>query len=344
MKTIAAVCALAVAASGAMGQTGGRSACAEAGTLSSRLEFADEARAKRILAHRDAFVKQMSKFDLGARLRTSEGVSTQDFTAFAGEQGLAWTAEEMAGWKPVVEKLSNAMKGLRVFVPGIELVKTTGKEEFDAAYTRGRAILLPASRAAAPAGNARGAYFLLAHELFHVLSREDSTLQDQLYGLLGFKLVKGFEYPAELEATRGTNPDAFDYLHALSVQAAAGRVDVMPLIQTSRSLPEVLRLNSFFEALDVVLLAVDMNTGKAVRDENGQLVKYGFANTDWVPMMRRNSSYIIHPEELLADNFATLMEWRAEGSMPSRTPGGDAVDDTRLLTALRDALGADCGQ
>ncbi|MBL8218740.1 MAG: hypothetical protein JNL62_05905 [Bryobacterales bacterium] len=336
--------AMAAAACSAGAETGARSGCTEAATLSARLTFAEQARAKRILSHRDAWVKQLSKFDLGARMRTTEPVGIQDFLAFAGEQGLGWSAEEEAGWKPVVEKLSGALKGLRLHIPAVELVKSTGMDEFNAPYTRARAVILPASRASLPAANSRAAFFLLAHELFPVLSREDSTLQDQLYALLGFKVVSGFEYPAELEATRGSNPDAFEYLHVLAVQTASGRADVMPLVQTSRTVSEVLRLSSFFEALDVVLLAVDTNTGKAVRNENGQLVKFSFANTDWVPQMQRNSSYIIHPEELLADNFATLMEWRAEGNVPARNPAGDAVDDMRLLTAIRDALLADCGQ
>jgi hypothetical protein len=32
--------------------------------------------------------------------------------------------------------------------------------------------------------------------------------------------------------------------------------------------------------------------------------------------MLRNSSFIIHPEEVLAGNFATLMEWRSDGVLP----------------------------
>lgn len=40
----------------------------------------------------------------------------------------------------------------------------------------------------------RRGYFLLAHELFHVLSGADSRLRVELYVLLGFRTLKGFEY------------------------------------------------------------------------------------------------------------------------------------------------------
>jgi hypothetical protein len=59
-------------------------------------------------------------------------------------------------------------------------------------------------------------------------------------------------------------------------------------------------------------------------------------------MMSRNSSYIIHPEEVLADNFATLMEWRSDGVLPPANPGGFAVNDVNLLVAIQDVLASGC--
>jgi hypothetical protein len=60
--------------------------------------------------------------------------------------------------------------------------------------------------------------------------------------------------------------------------------------------------------------------------------------------MQRNSEYIIHPEEILADNFATLMEWRAYGGVrpPAENPDGFPVNDVDLLTAIEDVLASGC--
>ena len=58
--------------------------------------------------------------------------------------------------------------------------------------------------------------------------------------------------------------------------------------------------------------------------------------------MLRNSSFIIHPEEILADNFATLMEWRADGALPPANPGGFPVNDVDLLTAIEGVLASGC--
>jgi hypothetical protein len=320
------------------------SSCTKSNTLSKRLGFADLHRARKILGHKDPWANQLSDFDLGARQKTAEPTSLHEFLGFAADAGLDWTAQEKAGWKALVDKLSDAMKGLNLHVPNIHLVKTTGEEEFGAAYTRRRAVMLPERVTSWPTTDPRSAYFLLAHEVFHVLSRADSRLRDDLYALLGFKTVKGCEYPAELEERRISNPDAFEYLHTVTVQAGSESIDVLPVIQSLLPLNEVIQLPDFFDALDIVLLSVDTNTGEAHRDGNGDLIKYNFDNTNWVPLMERNSSFIIHPEEIPADNFATLMERRSDGVLPPANPTGHPANAADLLAAIEDVLASGCDE
>ena len=318
------------------------SSCAQSPTLSKSLDFADLHRAQKALGHKDRWAKQLSDFDLGVRQRTVEPTNLKEFLDFAAGAGRGWTALEKANWNAVVGRLSDAMQGLNLHVPNIDLIKTSGEEEFGAAYTRRHAIMFPESITSLPTTDPRRADFLLAHEVFHVLSRTDPLLRDDLYALLGFKTVDGFEYPAELEGRRLSNPDAFEYLHTLTVQSGSGSVEVMPVIQSLLPLNEVIQLPNFFDALDIVLLSVDPSTGEALRDSNGDLIKFNFGNTNWIPLMLRNSSFIIHPEEILADNFATLMEWRSDGVLPPANPGGFPVNDVDLLTAMEGVLASGC--
>jgi hypothetical protein len=83
-------------------------------------------------------------------------------------------------------------------MPHVFMVKTSGLDEFGAAYTRNRSIMLPQGRLHI-AGDERRDFFLLAHELFHILSRENPAQRHALYALLGFERFANFEYPAELE-------------------------------------------------------------------------------------------------------------------------------------------------
>ena len=318
------------------------SSCTNSDTLSASVSFADLHRARRILARKDQWARQLSDFDMGARQRTAEPTDLREFLDFAADAVRDWTVPEEESWQVLVDKLSDAMNGLNLHLPKIDLVKTSGEEEFGAAYTRGNAIMIPESFVSLPTTDSRGAYFLLAHEMFHILSRNDALLRDDLYALLGFTRVDGFEYPAELEDRRLSNPDAFEYLHTLTVQSGSESVNVVPVIQSLLPLNEVIHLPNFFEAVDIVLLSIDAGTGEALRDGNGDLIKYNFGNTNWVPLMLRNSPYIIHPEEILADNFATLMEWRATGVLPMDNPGGFPVNDVDLLRAIEAVLANGC--
>lgn len=78
---------------------------------------------------------------------------------------------------------------------------------------------------------------------------------------------------------------------------------------------------------------------RADRVPSPELVTYGFENTDWVPQMARNSSFIIHPEEVIADNFARLMLWRDSGE--AEPPG--PVNDPGLLRDMEDVMTEGCG-
>lgn len=121
-------------------------------------------------------------------------------------------------------------------------------------------------------GNLPLAFRLPPPEPILVTNRGDPLLRDALYALLGFKTVDGFEYPTELEDRRLSNPDAFEYLHTLTVQSGSQSVDVMPVIQSLLPLNEVILLPNFFDALDIVLLSVDAGSGEALRDANGDLI------------------------------------------------------------------------
>ena len=321
------------------------SSCTDSRILSKRVTFADLLRAQKTLGHKDQYAKQLSDFEMAARQKTAAPTNVKEFLDFAAGAGRSWTASEEGNWQALVGKLSDAMQGVNLHVPNIDLIKTSGVEEFGAAYTRRHAIMLPQSWATSlPMTDPRRAFFLLAHELFHVLSRTDSLLRDDLYALLGFRSVDGFEYPAELDERRVTNPDSFEYLHTVTVQSGSQSVDVIPVFQSLLPLNEVIQLPNFFDALDIVLLSVDPDTGDALRDGNGDLVKYNFGNTNWIPLMLRNTSFIIQPEEILADNFATLMEWRSDGVLPPANPDGFPINDLDLLTAIEGILASGCAR
>jgi hypothetical protein len=123
------------------------------------------------------WAKQLSDFDMGTRQETAEPTNLKEFLDFAAGAGRGWTAQEEENWQALVGRLSDAMKGLNLRLPSIDLVKTSGEEEFGgAAYTRRNSIMLSGSwTTSLPMTDPRRAFFLLAHELFHVLYENGSS-------------------------------------------------------------------------------------------------------------------------------------------------------------------------
>lgn len=256
--------------------------------------FGSKAECQSLLGRSDGFTKAMSAFDRGVRMGRNDTLSEQEMLSHAAAQCLEWPETELEAWRAIATKLQAALADLHLELPDrISIFVTTGKEEFAAAYTRGPAIVLPVTdlRAQRPS--------LLAHELFHVATRHRPAIRDGIYALFGFRRVDGFVYPSALEARRITNPDAYHYEHATKVEEKGFELEVVPILQATKPLAEA--MGADIGALVSVQLA----------DASGQKPKVRPAEaTDYMRRVSINSPYVIHPEELAADNFALVIARR----------------------------------
>src|SRR5262245_30206564 len=97
--------------------------------------------------------------------------------------------------------------------------------------------------------------------------------------LLGVYRFDGIELPSELQGRLLSNPDAYTYEHAVTVQTPSGPAEVVPVNQSLVPLAEAIALPSVFDALDVRLLTVDAETSQVVRDSNGKPITYSFVGS-----------------------------------------------------------------
>ncbi len=288
-----------------------------------RLASASEGRA--ILAAEDDFTRTLGGFDRSFRMRTAAPVDDAELRRFLGEQALDFTAEEAAAWEEAISAVAQGARGIGGVLPReVLVVKTTGREERDHAYTRANAIVLPASRVQSLRGER--ALRLLAHELFHVASRASPALRDATYALLGFVPVGPILPPPELDGCRMTNPDAHGLGHCLRL----GERAVVPLLICPLPLADVLERTSVLGVVRATLLAIDADAGTVARDAHGAPVLIDPQTTDWSRRIARNSTYTIHPEEVLADNLALLVRRRLGDAEPPADPA--------FLTAFEQAL------
>jgi hypothetical protein len=187
------------------------------------------------------------------------------------------------------------------------LIKTTGQDEFDAPYTRQNAIILPESFLTAPDD---AILPILTHELFHVLSRANPDKRDDLYGVIGFTPCMEFTFPESLAAIKITNPDAPLTQHSIEVTANSETIQVLPVLFIEDDIDPSQRkpLGQLFGegTIQFKLLAIDASCQAVMNGDT--LALYDVADvTGFFEKTGRNTEYIIHPEEILVDNFSALL-------------------------------------
>lgn len=108
--------------------------------------FASVETAKTILMRHDNFVSALSPFNRAARMKTNRAVSEQEYLRFVGENVMPWLPEETNKITSVFQIVEKKVAPWHLpFPPTILLIKTSGREEGEATYTRQNAVVfLPA--------------------------------------------------------------------------------------------------------------------------------------------------------------------------------------------------------
>ncbi|HSH94913.1 MAG TPA: hypothetical protein VK968_12260, partial [Roseimicrobium sp.] len=211
----------------------------------------------------------------------------------------------------------------------ILFIKTTGDDEGAAAYTRSNAIIIPKHELMNSAGKNRK---LICHELFHILSRENPALREKLYALIGFVKCDEVPFPAELKSRKITNPDAPRNDHCIRLQVDGKERWAVPILFSRAEKYDVQMGGEFFRYLQFRFLLVERKEGISavtpIRDGPNAALAELDSVTGYFEQIGMNTEYVIHPEEILADNFALMVLRDREVDSPSILK--------RLEQALRD--------
>lgn len=273
-------------------------------TPETRVSFASLARAREILGTRDGFIQALSPFDRAARVKTAQVPSEAEFIAFLQSSASEWSSEETNRIGQLIATLAKSLESFHLPIPPrIELVKTSGKEEGNAAYTRQAAIILPQAKADT------AGIELLAHELFHILSRNDPEMRSELYEIIGFKTGPDIQLPADLQKKKITNPDGFRHDAVIVVQHENQSLPVVPILFASVDSYDPAKGGEFFQYLTFKLMPVRSSGGRYMPLTSGAktpLLTPGEVQ-GFYEQIGRNTKYIIHPDEILAENFVHLI-------------------------------------
>ena len=277
--------------------------------------FLNQEQASDFLSRKDVFLTNLSPFDMSARIKTGKKVSLEEFIVCISRQSLNWSDMEIQELTKVFEEVRGELERYSMQFPDeIYFIKTTGKEEGAAAYCRSNGIIIPQLLLA----NERGLKRLVTHEMFHIYTRNNPHERKNLYGVIGFKECPELEFPSELIDFKITNPDAPFNNSYITVSMNSASMDLMPILFSDQPYDPV-RGGEFFDYMQFRLLAVE-KTRKSCRPiyyyKVDELMLFKPEQVpDYLKQIGFNTNYIIHPEEILADNFTLLL--KGEVSVPS---------------------------
>jgi hypothetical protein len=289
-----------------------------------QLATAEEGRA--LLGRADEYFARMSAFDRKLRLRTNTETSEVEYRKVVVNSVTGWPDEDRPLVESALKTLASSLDGLNLpLPPRVWVVRTTGAGEVGDSHTRANAIVLPRQSVRAAPELLIG---LLAHEFFHLMSRHDARFRERAYLTIGFRMCEHVDLPASIAARRLTNPDALRNDAYIELKAQGAKLLAIPVLLS--------RFEQFDPAIGtgiadywmMRLMAVEP-TGSPGRMkpviDNGEPVLLDPSQVQgFFEQIGTNTTYIIHPEEILADHFALM----AIGA-PSKQP--QFIDRLRAL-------------
>ena len=274
------------------------------------IRFASVAEGRAALGADDEWIASTSELQRASMMGIAPPASREAFRAWQAANVIEWPEHEEQRWRHALDAMAPALNALNLPLPRqILLVNTTGRESADTPHTRGYAIAIPSA-----SFDAQGFsdVEVLAHELYHVVSRHAPDLATRLYGLIGFEPAAELEWPAEWLPLRIADADAPHHRHLMRVDAGGEAASVMPVVVASHAPLQPGEVITAVMELRL-LRVVRGNPGeptRAMRRDGEVLWHESQALPDFADKLGQNTDYTIHPEEAMADNFMFLVSGR----------------------------------
>jgi len=247
------------------------------------------------------------------------------FTDYLRRDVTAFTPDESVFAAEVMQEVFNTCREVapNIFPDTLILIKTKGNHYGNSVYyTRENTIVIPSD---ALASGLRDAFrSTMYHELFHVFSRLNPQQRTRLYHLIGFEHIglEKLEVPDSLALRLLYNPDGVDFAQKITLDMGNGTsIDAVPII-FSKHLGFKTGKRTFFSYVDFSLYQIEQNEhgSWSVRTKPD-----GYSSTlnmrelpDFFRQIKDNTGYIIHPDEVLADNFSFLMQSKKDPSVTAK--------------------------
>jgi len=264
--------------------------------------FATIEQGRTAITTRDDYLKLSTPLEWQAVMHKATPVDEQAYLRYLRGEVKLWMDSEQAELKPMLERLTTYIAGIHAKAPAQILLVKVGADLYDGSpYTRGNAIFITENWL--KPDKFRELLYLLPHETFHVLSRSDPVMREKVYGAIGFRRCASIQVPEAVNTLRIINPDGPVNDHSIAVTYQGKPVEIMPYIRfkdanadTKIGLMSNLKVNWLLVTRNGnACMASEPATEILDREVGGLYEQIG-----------RNTQYVMHPDEILADNFALM--------------------------------------
>jgi len=282
---------------------------------------------------KDHFFRDVTPLDMCLQLEKtytlgSEAVVKEEYIELLKNDVLSFSEEDHRVLGEVIDSLDRLLKGVNPkWLPSeIKLIKLNadayGPSVF---YTREDGIYIPKNELEAK--NIQSLTSVFLHEIYHIMSRYSEEFRLKSYGLIGFSAVsKSLNIPSPLKERILLNPDGVNMAYSieLSDPTKDEKVHAVPVIH-SNSTNYIDGKGSFFNYIQFDLFRVVDGDVIVGGEEAGVIVPDipDLYYQSFFEQIKDNTQYIIHPDEIMADNFMfTILAHAEEEILQQFSPEG----------------------
>lgn len=259
----------------------------------------------------DGFFDQLSALEIQIQMKRNQPFVNREEAISAYKKFIAtevsdWNTEDKQIMQWMFQKVKSLCDTLspRIFPANIRLIKVkTNHYGKDVYYTRGNNILIPEN--IFPVTDTSRQIPVMIHEVFHLLSRYNPNIRNDFYNFIGFKKAdKPVKLNPVLEKILLTNPDGVTFQYLMEIESSLDGKKAVPLI-TSKFNQFKPSNPAFFDYLnfDLYELRDKGNYYEVLSDASGKSTMPLKNTPVFFTKIKDNTQYIIHPDEIMADNF-----------------------------------------
>lgn len=268
--------------------------------------------AKKLMLTEDSYILNRSSFDIVSRLQNPKGTK-EELIAMSLQELREWTDDEKEKIQHLTETINNTIRREQFKLPlpkEIVLVKSTLNDEGGAGgYTRDNWIALTDRVFTHLPTDFHQK--LLLHETFHILTRNSLDFKRKMYETIGFTVTdEELDYPKDLWDMHISNPDVGRY-DSYATFTVEGKPEKCAMVLYA---DKPYTTGSFFQYMKIGFVPYDEQMKP--KQENGKTIVYPMEKmSDFKEKIGENTQYIIHPEEILAENF--VLAFTDQQSIPT---------------------------